>query len=409
MNSTVRAVATLADPSSFTGSPTTTMSSPSSSPRKRVIVSATRFTASAALSIVSVVSGRASVRDRSLMARPMRRSPTSTPRTRILRCYNSSLPTTSVKRILVGLLVVGVAAAVACRSRPPEKFRQKLVILGFDGMDPRLVQRWMDEGRLPNFKKLAARGGGVHPLETTHSPESPTAWASFATGVNAGKHNIYDFLVRDTNTYLPDLGMVTREPPRFIFNYIPISRPKITSIRGGTSFWVTAGRSGVRSSVLTVPVTYPPEEVPNGELLSGLPLPDIRATMGTFYYFGTDLSRYEEGNTEFGGILKRLVFSGDMSETELIGPPNPIVRQQMRELRANNPQTDADKASLAALVPQQDIKLPIAIHWNKAGRTATIDLGGSSVHLQQGEWSKWIDLDFNANVLVRIHGMAQLY
>src|SRR5262249_52875293 len=168
-------------------------------------------------------------------------------------------------------------------------------------MDPRLVRRWMDEGKLPNIRKLAAAGGGVRALGTTHSPESPTAWASFATGVNAGKHNIYDFLVRDTHTYLPDLGMVTREPPRFLFNFFPISRQKTRSMRGGTSFWVTAGRAGVRSSVLTVPITYPPEEVPSGELLAGLPTPDIRDTMGTFYYFGTDLSRYEEGNTEFGG------------------------------------------------------------------------------------------------------------
>ena len=82
--------------------------------------------------------------------------------------------------------------------------------------------------------------------------------------------------------------------------------------------------------MLTVPVTFPPEDVPNGEMLAGLPLPDIRGTMGTFYYFGTDLSRYEEGNTEFGGILKRLVFDGDVAQTELVGPPNPIVRQQLR-------------------------------------------------------------------------------
>jgi predicted AlkP superfamily phosphohydrolase/phosphomutase len=136
-------------------------------------------------------------------------------------------------------------------------------------MDPRLVQRWMDQGKLPNMQKLSQRGGGVRPLVTTKSPESPTAWASFATGVNAGKHNIYDFLIRDTPTYLPDLGMVHREPPRFILNYIPVSKPQIRSIRGGTSFWTTAGRAGVRSSMLTVPVTYPPEEVPNGEMLSG--------------------------------------------------------------------------------------------------------------------------------------------
>ena len=129
----------------------------------------------------------------------------------------------------------------------------------------------------------------MYPLQTTHSPESPTAWASFATGVNAGKHNIYDFLVRDTATYLPDLGMVTRTPPKFLFNYFPISKPKLTSIRGGTSFWVTAGKQGVRSDMLTVPVTFPPEDVANGFMLSGLPLPDIRGTMGTFSYYATDL------------------------------------------------------------------------------------------------------------------------
>jgi len=315
-----------------------------------------------------------------------------------------------VKRLLLALLIVCLGTAIACGTRRgPEKFRQKLVILGFDGMDPRLVQRWMDEGKLPNMRKLAERGGGVRNLVTTHSPESPTAWASFATGVNAGKHNIYDFLIRDTSTYLPDLGMVHREPPRFILNYIPISKPNIQSIRGGTSFWTTAGRAGVRSSMLTVPVTYPPEDVPNGEMLAGLPLPDIRGTMGTFYYFGTDLSRYEEGNTEFGGILKRLVFEGDVARTELIGPPNPIVRQQLRELRARTPRGETEKMTIAELEAREDVRLPVTVHWNRAGKTATIDLGDDSIRLAEHEWSKWINLDFSINLLVRVHGMAQLF
>ncbi len=314
-----------------------------------------------------------------------------------------------MKRTVLVLFSVYLGLAIACgRTRPPEKFHQKLVILGFDGMDPALVEKWMDEGKLPNMQKLVKQGG-LHRLETTHSPESPTAWASFATGVNAGKHNIYDFLVRDTSTYLPDLGMVQREPPRFFLNYLPIAAPKLSSTRGGTSFWVHAGRAGVRASMLTVPVTFPPEEVPNGELLSGLPLPDIRGTMGTFYYFGTDLSRYEEGNTEFGGILKRLAFTGETAQTELVGPPNPIVRQQLRQARAKTPLTNADRVQITALEARQDIRLPITVHWNKTGRSATIEIGDRSVHLQEGEWSKWIDLDFNANLLVRIHGMAQLY
>ena len=239
------------------------------------------------------------------------------------------------KRSLVAavIAIVGVAVAVALTQttlfrsrRPPSRYSQRLVILGFDGMDPALVGRWMREGKLPHLKRLAEQGG-LYPLATTSSPESPTAWASFATGVNPGKHNIYDFLVRDTSTYLPDLGMVRREPAKFLFDYVPYSKPKLFSLRGATSFWVTAGKAGVRSSVLTVPVTFPPEDVPNGEMLSGLPLPDIRGTMGTFYYFATDLSRYEEGNTEFGGILKRLIVDNDVAHTELIGPPNPVINK----------------------------------------------------------------------------------
>jgi predicted AlkP superfamily phosphohydrolase/phosphomutase len=306
-------------------------------------------------------------------------------------------------------LVILLALVAACSTRTPEeRFKQKLVILGFDGMDPALTTRWMKEGQLPNMATLVAQGG-LYQLGTTHSPESPTAWASFATGVNPGKHNIYDFLVRDTATYLPDLGMVRREPPRFLLGYFPVAKPRVLSIRGGTSFWVTAGRAGVRSNILTVPVTFPPEDVPNGELLAGLPLPDIRGTMGTFYYFATDLSRYEEGNTEFGGILKRLIVDNGVAQSELVGPPNPIVRQQLRALRGRGAAlTDQDRGHIAELQATEDIKLPLTIVWNRAGETATVTIGGRTLILEPGKMSPWVDLDFRVNFLVRVRGMVQL-
>ncbi|MCX6549655.1 MAG: alkaline phosphatase family protein [Acidobacteria bacterium] len=304
-------------------------------------------------------------------------------------------------------LALGVVSCQRSSERP--QYTQKLVILGFDGMDPVLTERWLAEGRLPNLAKLVAQGG-FYRLETSHSPESPTSWASFATGSNAGKHNIFDFLVRDPNTYMPDLGIVKKVQPEFLFNYIPIKRPQITSIRGGTSFWVTAGQHGVRASLLTVPITFPPEEVANGEMLSGLPLPDIRGTIGTFYYFATDLSRYEEGNTEMGGILKRLVFNGADAQTELVGPPNPVVKAQQRALLARGPATtDAEKAALAELAAREDIRLPIGIHWNRPERRATIEIQDASISLAEGEWSKWVNLDFRVNMLVSLHGMAQFY
>jgi predicted AlkP superfamily phosphohydrolase/phosphomutase len=316
----------------------------------------------------------------------------------------------SVKALAIA--VVGAAlCGLACSgggARPASNFTKKLVILGFDGMDPHLLEKWMSEGKLPNIARLAKQGG-FYPLQTTHSPESPTAWASFATGVNAGKHNIYDFLVRDTNTYLPDLGMVTRTPPKFLLNYFPISRPKVQSTRGGTSFWVTAGKDGVRSDVLTVPVTFPPEDVPNGELLSGLPLPDIRGTMGTFSYYATDLSRYEEGNTEMGGILKRLVFEGDRATTELEGPPSPIVRQQIDAIRRKSSTlSETDRSKLAELQAQADVRIPFTIQWNRAAKRATIDIDGQTIPLEQGKWTPWINLTFKVNFLVRVHGMVQM-
>ncbi len=314
-------------------------------------------------------------------------------------------------RAIVGiaLVLLGTLVGSACRSGTSRNQpRPKLVILGFDGMDQKLVERWMKAGQLPNISKLASTGV-VRPLTTTHSPESPTAWASFATSVNPGKHNIYDFLVRDTATYLPDLGMVRREPAKFLFGYVPIAKPKLFSTRGGTSFWVTAGQAGVRSSILTVPVTFPPEDVPHGELLAGLPLPDIRGTMGTFYYFATDLSRYEEGNTEFGGILKRLVMENDVAKSELIGPPNPIIKQQIQAIRTKGPTlSDGDRATIAELQAREDVRLPLTVRWNRGAKTATVEIDGQSLLLEPGRMSRWIDLDFRINFLVRLHGMAQL-
>ena len=317
---------------------------------------------------------------------------------------------TNVKRLALAVVVIAAFSLACSRTsrRADSKFTQKLVILGFDGMDPHLLKKWMDEGKLPNIAKLAG-GGGMFPLQTSHSPESPTAWASFATGVNAGKHNIYDFLVRDTTTYLPDLGMVTRTPPKFLFNYFPIAKPKLTSIRGGTSFWVTAGKAGVRSDMLTVPVTFPPEDVDNGHLLSGLPLPDIRGTMGTFSYYATDLSRYEEGNTEMGGILKRLVFEGNTARTELDGPPSPIVRQQIEAIRRKGATlSESDRTQLAELQAVQDVRVPFTIQWDRAAKTATIEIDGETVRLEPGKWSPWIDLTFKVNFIVRLHGMMQM-
>ena len=315
------------------------------------------------------------------------------------------------------LAATAAALASSCSSTPKgakalRRSQQRVAILGFDGMDPTLVRKFMDEGKLPNLKRLSEMGT-FSKLETTQPSESPVAWASFATGVNPGKHNIYDFLIRDFDTYMPDLGGVKKTPPRFKWGWMPVAKPKIESTRGGTSFWVHAGRDGVRSTILTVPMTFPPEEVAHGSLLGGLPLPDVRATLGTFNYWATDLSSFEEGNDEFGGILKRLLFEGGEARTFLKGPVNPILAQEERELKAKKKEagslSDSDQARLEELATGKDIDLPLTVKWKEGDTQADLEIEGQHVTLKSGEWSGWIPVTFKANFLVKVHGLAQFF
>src|SRR5207247_6286267 len=134
--------------------------------------------------------------------------------------------------------------------------------------------------------------------------------------------------------------------------------PKVVSTRGGTSFWVHAANDGVKATVLTVPVTFPPEDLAHGVMLGGLPLPDLRGTLGTFYYWATDLSSFEEGNTEFGGFLKRLLFDGGVAQTVVKGPENPILKQEeaaVKQRKTAGGLSDAEQDGLKQLATGRDI------------------------------------------------------
>ena len=311
-------------------------------------------------------------------------------------------------------MALALAAVPACSPRttkPVRRSAERVFVMGFDGMDPALTSRFMAEGKLPNFQKLA-ESGTYRTLGTTQPSESPVAWASFATGVNPGKHNIYDFLVRDLDSYMPDLAMVKREPPQFFLGMIPTRAPRVTSTRAGTSFWTDAGLDGVKSIVLTVPVTFPPESIEHGDMLAGLPVPDIRNTIGTFYYWSTDLSSFEEGSPEFGGYLKRLLFDGGASKTYLRGPESPILKQEEAALRAKQKTgelSEKDQARLAALKDIKDINIPISINWAENSGKVDLKVQGTKLSLKQGEWSGWVPLTFDVNFMIRQHAMTQFF
>jgi predicted AlkP superfamily phosphohydrolase/phosphomutase len=88
----------------------------------------------------------------------------------------------------------------------PSAALARVVVLGFDGADARLVERWMNEGNFPISIACARKEPGHHSATTT-PPQTPVSWTSFATGINPGRHGIFDFLSRDVATYQPGYAM----------------------------------------------------------------------------------------------------------------------------------------------------------------------------------------------------------
>ena len=147
--------------------------------------------------------------------------------------------------------------------------------------------------------------GGFRRLRTTFPPLSPVAWSTFATGVSPARHSMFDFLNRSLNTYVPELSSTRVHNPRTlkIGKYrIPISKPFVEMRRKSRTFWHILGERHISSTVLRVPITFPPEKF-NGRLLSAMCTPDLLGTQGTFALFTTRCA----GEAMESGLLRAIL------------------------------------------------------------------------------------------------------
>src|SRR5512143_1100075 len=106
------------------------------------------------------------------------------------------LPRKRVLPLLVCLLALTATTAAA------QAKHQKVLVLGFDGVDAAYTEKWMNEGKLPNLAKLRAQGT-FRPLRPTIPAQTPVSWSTFTTGIDPGRTGIFDFLRRDPKNYLP--------------------------------------------------------------------------------------------------------------------------------------------------------------------------------------------------------------
>jgi len=174
---------------------------------------------------------------------------------------------------------------IATGKRPPKNAAYKrVIVIGFDGLEPTTVEPMMQRGELPTFSKLA-ESGCYRRLGTTWPALSPVAWSSFATGSNPGKHNIYDFVSRQQGTYRPGMSSVRIEPSHRALKLgklrWPLGRSRVEQLRRSKPFWHALGEAGYFSAILRVPITFPPDKF-NGVQLSAMCVPDLRGTQGAY-------------------------------------------------------------------------------------------------------------------------------
>src|SRR3954454_14993467 len=122
-----------------------------------------------------------------------------------------------IRSLLLAVLALVVCGALASPLlAQPAQAPKKLIILGFDGADARLTQKYMDEGKLPNLAKLRAQGG-FSPLRPTIPSQTPVSWSTFSTGLNPGRHGVFDFLKRNPKTYVPTFAAAEEGKAPFLF------------------------------------------------------------------------------------------------------------------------------------------------------------------------------------------------
>jgi len=281
---------------------------------------------------------------------------------------------------------LALALCVSLASSARADTHPSVVVIGIDGMDPDLLQRFVDAGDMPNVAALMKKGSFSR-LETSIPPQSPVAWSNFITGMDPGGHGIYDFIHRDPATYQPTFSAAEILPPTRTLSLgdwiLPLAGGETRLLRKGEAFWEFLDRAGVPATLIRVPANYPPSET-RSRTLAGMGTPDLLGTYGTFTLF-TDNESWR-GARVSGGRVVMLSMENDRARAALEGPPNSLRKSEPTLARELVVDVDAG---------------------NDAVRVA---IDGAEVVLHTGDWSQWVPVSFDlVGSVKRLHGMVRFH
>ncbi|MCK4997915.1 MAG: alkaline phosphatase family protein [Anaerohalosphaera sp.] len=290
-----------------------------------------------------------------------------------------------LKNSLLGICwFAGNSYGLPGQSKKPGS-RPKVIVVGFDGMDPVLAEKMMDAGQLPNLDKLR-KAGGYSRLGTSNPPQSPVAWANFINGAGPGTHGIFDFIHRDpakqcqpfysaAETEAGD-GYLEFDTHKIQLDFWPFNHtPTQTFLRRhGVPFWEYLDRAGIPSAFFDLPANYPPSSSSHGHhcCLSGMGTPDMLGTYGTYQHYSEDGP--VRTKDEPGGKRSMLFFENETAPAKLVGPVNDF------------------------LIKPEPVTVDFEVHRDIAADASLIEIQDHRVLLKKGQWSDWLKIEFELSM-----------
>jgi predicted AlkP superfamily phosphohydrolase/phosphomutase len=127
--------------------------------------------------------------------------------------------------------------------------KQKLVVIGLDGVESNLINLLIKNNKIPHLQKFISENG-LHPLKSTYPPTSFPAWPVMLTGKNQAEINCFETLSKKGYSY------------------------GTKSFSNLKNIWDDLSTAGKTVGVINIPGTFPAKKV-NGFMLTGIYTPSL--------------------------------------------------------------------------------------------------------------------------------------
>jgi len=178
--------------------------------------------------------------------------------------------------------------------------RRKVLLVGWDAADWKVIHPLMDAGKMPNVRRLV-ENGVTGQIATLHPPLSPMLWTSIATGKRPFKHGIHGFT----------------EPTQDGRGVQPVTNLS----RKSKALWNILSQNNLRSVVIGWWPSHPAEPI------DGVMVSDHYHRAGQPLHQGWPLPENTIHPPELAGILADLRVHPERLTPELVEPFIPLARE----------------------------------------------------------------------------------